>query len=179
MFNLLPRAEKDAIRREYRTRLAVVALWGSCISLSLASLLLIPSYVLSSQKEKSSLLQRATLAKSVAANEAARFEETLKTVKARLSLVRANSSVSVRLFELIAKIAERRGEGISFEQMTLVYTSEGKRALVISGVAARRAALVLFERSLRESKLFEKVDLPISNLARDGDAEFTMSVSGF
>ena len=172
MFNLLPKAEKDAVRREYRIRLAVVILWFSSGTFLVASFLLLPSFFLSTEKERAALRQSETLGKSVEMAEAANLEKTLLTIKHKLSAL-AKEPPPLFLYEVLVRIAEKRPKGLSLDSFTVV-TKEGKREVHIVGVAQSRTLLVAFERALSRSGLFEHVDLPVANLAKQSDSEFSL-----
>ncbi len=173
MFNLLPKTEKDAIRREYRIRLAVVILWFSFAALLIASALGIPSYFLATEKEQAALRQVETLSKSGQASDAAEADKLLTAAKKRLAFLH-HAPPSRYLYELIAKVAAIRTEGIAFTSIS-VTPEAGKQRVAISGVSATRTALVEFEKALSGSGLFESVELPVGSLAKDGDSEFTLN----
>jgi hypothetical protein len=176
MFNLLPKADKDAIRHEYRLRLSVVALWFLFVSFIAASLLILPAYTLSTQKEKTAFQQSETLSKSVEIAQAERFEDVLADVQHKLAAAGGTSSRT--LFELIGKLADLRNDDVAFNTITIMNAPDGMRRLNISGQAATRGALVAFEKALRESRLFETVELPVSNLAKESNTEFSLSAAG-
>jgi len=177
MFNLLPKEEKATIRREYRVRLAVVVLWFSFVTVIVSSLLLLPAYFLSSQKEKAALRQAETLTKSVEAAEAANLEKVLVGVKGKLAYVDSEQP-PLRLYELIREVAKRRSEGIAFTTLTVVDAEEEKRRININGRASTRGAIVAFEKALRGSGLFDRVELPVSSLAKDSNSEFAIDGVG-
>ena len=55
---------------------------------------------------------------------------------------------------------------------------KGKKGttIVISGTATDRDALVSFGATLRESKSFTTVEVPVSSLAKDKDLPFSMNI---
>lgn len=176
MFNLLPKAEKDAIRREYRIRLSVVILWFSFTTVLLASILLLPTYSLSTKKEKAALLESATLSKSVQAEEASRFGELLFEVKRRLDLVQ-HEPPEIYFYELIGEIANSRASGISLSNITITKAA-ASLSIDIGGIADTRNSLVAFQKALAQTDLFETVEFPVSNLAKDRNSEFAITAKG-
>jgi len=177
MFNLLPKEEKATIRREYRVRFAVVALWFSFVTFVCSSFLLLPAYFLSIQKEKAALRQAETLTKSVEAGEAVQLEKVLLNVKDKLAYVDSEQP-PLRLYELIREVTKRRSEGVAFTTLTVVDAGDGKRRINISGKASTRGSIVAFEKALRGSGLFERVELPVSSLAKDANSEFAVDAIG-
>lgn len=175
MFNLLTKEAKMVIRHEYRLRLAVVALWCLFATLLIASVLLVPSLVLSAQKEKAAQSRFDSLSKHVEAGEAAHFSDTLREARETLELLpRANRP----LFELLSELAALGGSRVSLESFSITGAGEGKRRLDISGTAANRAALIAFKENLEKSGHFETVVLPPSNLAKDINLEFSLYAAG-
>ena len=61
--------------------------------------------------------------------------------------------------------------------MNLSRDGESVREISISGTAASRQALADFRNRLREEDGVESVDLPISNLAKDRDIPFELTVT--
>lgn len=177
MFNLLPKQEKEAIRREYRLRLAVVILWFSFATFVIASLLLLPSFFLSAQKEKAAQARFETLAKSVARQETAGLGEVLLAAQSQLELLSREPPRSF-LYELLIKIVSSKSAKISLESMTIRDAAPGKRIIHLTGVARDRGALLAFSRALESNTLFEQVELPISNLAKESEIPFSITGSG-
>ncbi len=177
MFNLLPKTEKEIIRREYRTRLAVVCLWFSFAVFAFSSLLLLPALFLSSEKEKTAQEHFETLSKSVGRSNAAELDATLKDAKSRLALF-SRASPKMFLHEMLALIVSIKTDRISLTRFAFVAPAEGKREVDIVGVGKNRSALTAFIKALERTRLFEKVEVPISNFAKDTDIDFSARASG-
>lgn len=177
MFNLLPKTEKETIRREYRVRLAVVCLWLSFAVFIAASILLFPSFLLSSDKEKTAQEHFETLSKSVGRSNAAELDATLRDAKSRLALL-SRASPKMFLHELLTLIVSIKTDRISLTRFAFVSPAEGKREVDIVGVGKDRAALTAFIKALERTGLFEKVEVPISNFAKDTDIDFSVRASG-
>src|SRR3989338_8812644 len=169
MFNLLPKQEKEAIRREYRTRLVIVILWFSFATLVIASVLLVPSILLSSQKEKVAEQRFETLSKSVEKDNTVNLDAVLRKAQSHLSLLS---------HELLVNIVSTKTDSVSLARFSFAKASEGKRYADINGIAKDRATLLSFVKALERSGLFEKVEVPISNFAEDTDIEFSIRVLG-
>ena len=173
MFNLLPKAEKEAIRREYRTRLAIVVLWCSFTTLIVASILLIPSLLLSFEKEKVATQRFETLSRSVGDEHAAEFDTVLLAAKTRLSFL-SHAPPKTFLYELMTRVVSLKPPRLSLSNFSLTSTTDGKRNLTVQGIAENRATLLSFEQALERSGAFEKVTVPISNFAKDTNIEFSI-----
>lgn len=173
MFNLLPQTEKETIRREYRFRLVIVALGLTFVTLLIAGILLVPSVLLSSQKEEAAERRFEVLMKSVEKGKTEELDKTLLEAKALLGLL-PHEAPLVLLHELLLNIVSAKTNRISLGNFSLADAGEGKQRVDLSGVAKDRTALVAFVKSLEQSGLFEKVEVPISNFAKDTDIEFSI-----
>lgn len=177
MFNLLPRAEKESVRREYRLRLSAVTLWFIAATFAAGIIMLLPSWFLSSQKERAAEARFEALKKDGAERETTGLQDTLREASEELKLL-SHEPPKIYLQELLAQTISKRTPKISVDSVTVRAAAENKRTLQITGSAADRAALVAFSRSLEEIRVFEKVDLPVSNLAKDRDIPFSITAAG-
>lgn len=177
MFNLLPKNEKEAIRREYRLRLAIVILWMSFGSLLIASVLLLPSFLLSSEKEKAAKQRYENLNASVKQNASDNFDAVLRDAKQRLELL-GHESPGVLLHRLVLRIASLKSDRVSLSNFSFVGGEKGKKNVTIAGVARDRTSLLAFVKALERAELFEAVAVPISNFAKDTDIDFSITATG-
>ena len=74
---------------------------------------------------------------------------------------------------------------INYKPSTIILTglvyqkeSEDKATFTISGVADSREDLLVFSVNLERDVLFDDVELPVSNLAKDKDIKFTLTIVG-
>ena len=173
MFNLLPKTEKEAIRREYRIRLATVILWMLFATVLIDATLLIPSHFLSSQKEKAALGQFETLSANVRKENAAAVGSILSDAQARLSFL-SHTPPKVFFHEALVQVASVRGSKISVEGISFTEGDDGKWKFVIQGRAADRTALLSYAKGLERTGIFKKVEVPISDFAKDVDIAFSL-----
>ncbi|HCB35400.1 MAG: hypothetical protein A2W52_01915 [Candidatus Taylorbacteria bacterium RIFCSPHIGHO2_02_49_25] len=176
MFNLLPKAKKDIIHREYRVRLSIVGLWLLFVVLVAASLLLFPAFLLSAEKEKTAQERFAALRESVERNSINELDDALSDLAARLSIMKSESP-NVHIYEALTLLASIKTDGISLSNISFVRSSEGRRDIAVSGVAASRSGLVSFVQTLERAGIFEKVDAPISNFVKEADINFEIRAS--
>ncbi len=177
MFNLLPKTEKETIRREYHIRLAVVSLWLLFAVGIISSALLLPSFLLSLEKERTAQQHFDALAKSVERKSAADSDAVLKGAKSRLALM-SREAPKVFLHELLMLIVSIKTDRISLTNFSFTEPVEGKREIAIAGVGKDRSALLSFVKALERTGLFEKVEVPISNFAKDTDIDFEVRAYG-
>lgn len=177
MFNLLPKAKKKLIRREYHARLAVVSLWFLLAVLIMSSLLLLPSFFLSSAKERTAREQFTALSESTDQNKAEELDAVLADTAARVALL-TGQTPKIFLHELLSLIVSIKSDSISLTAVSFGAPAEGRRDLHIAGIAKDRAALLAFVRALEQTGVFETVEAPISNFAKDADITFDVRARG-
>lgn len=171
MINLIPPQGHSALRHEYLLRVASMYCFilGGVFVASAA--LMIPTYVLTSAqlnavRSDNSENQETTQAFS-------RASEEIKTASAMLSQLRI-SQTSVVYSTLIEEIVRNAPSGIAF---TTFQGRPEEGAITIQGLASTRNALASFKNALEASPMFEKADIPISDLARDTNLPFVITVT--
>lgn len=173
MFNLLPKTEKEAIRREYRVRLVIVILWMLFATVIIAATLLIPSYFLSSQKEKAAAERFETLSANVRKENAAAIDSILSDAQSRLSLL-SHTSPKVFFHDALAQSVAVKGSKISVEEISFTEGEGEAWKFVMRGRAGDRSALLSYAKALERTGIFKKVDVPISDFAKDTDIAFSV-----
>ncbi len=178
MFTLLPESEKKNIMREYNTRRAVVICAFIFVLGVVASVSLFPSYLLSSARVKEVETQLSRVRESAILNEADALDKTVSQTSKKIeSLQFATSTVFVE--NLFEDIVSRRGDSIRIRGFQYKRSAGKDSGVVsISGIARDRESLLQFTKSLEENPYFDQINLPVSNFARDKNAEFTIEVRG-
>lgn len=176
MFNLLPKDKKDIIHREYRTRLSVVGLWFLFFIFTFFSLLLVPSLLLSSEKERTAQERFVALSKSMERKGETDLDAALNETKSRLAFL-SNEAPKMFLYELLMLVSSVKSDRISLTNFSFITSADGRRAIAISGIGENRTALLSFIQALEHTKVFEKVDAPISNFVKDTDINFEIRAS--
>lgn len=174
MINLLPPKGKTALRHEYILRvwtIYAVILTGICIA---ATALLIPTYVLINTQFHG---VEGDNEKSAHAREA--------FAMAKEEITHANDIIT----QLTKPAHERQISKLITDIMTLNAASnitfttfqvaEEKNLYTISilGTAPSRGSLAGFKTALEESNQFKTVELPLSDLARDVDLSFAITLT--
>ena len=68
--------------------------------------------------------------------------------------------------------------GIHIKKFAYSYAKDSKSVLTLSGTADSRPGLLLFSNNLQTHPEFKKVDLPISNLAKNSNIDFNINITG-
>lgn len=180
MTNLLPQTKLVSLAREYKYRLATVAVFAFVVVVILSAGFLIPSFIISNVK-LTGIAQEAQKARAVSELQDTKNTSSaiLKDAKNKLALLRPNASDdSVQnVLGLITKnkASDIRIQSVSYERST-VGADDGK--IVVSGIAKNRESLTTFATQIQSNSIFKNVDLPISNFAKDKDIVFSMQISG-
>ncbi len=176
MFNLLPPTNKHALRSEYLLRRAAVALWFATAAFLFAALSLLPPLFLAGQKEMTLREQITALARTVAGDETTRFTQSVEQIRLRLAAL-SPQLLGPSLVSLLGSVAETRTEGVSLTRVAFDQTEGGAVTVSIGGEAESRAALVAFQKALQGLKVFDTVELPVGNLAKDREISFSLSAT--
>lgn len=175
MFHLLPEKEKKVLKREYLFRLIFVILCFVGASLVVASVFLLPSYLLSNRKLADLNEQNSQIKQDIQKKtdpNLAKFLSSLKGNLAALKITNTTGSSSVPIKE----ITDKKTSGITLNQFFINYNDSGS-SIIVSGNAKTRDYLTTFYHDIQSIPDFSKVDLPISDFAADKNIDFTMTLT--
>jgi Tfp pilus assembly protein PilN len=173
MFNLLPEHHKKAARMEYLLRMATVALYLCSAAVILGAVILIPAYVSTSLRIEEG--ERAKAALAAARSDAENPAAVIATIKRNVTILSALVQ-PVFVESIIERALTERPLGVTVAAVTFQNGINGEGTLSIKGTARTRSSLVAFVRALEGVPYFSKVELPISNLAKNENIPFTMSI---
>lgn len=174
MINLIPPTAKKSILREYWLRVLSVwfAVWSIALLIGVA--VLVPSYVLIVSQVKV-YSESATKASQKILD----FENVSKDLvrSSQLAGTLLSGLKDPRMSDYTARFKELQSSGISISKITVSRAEVGLGPAQLSGEAKNRQALADFRDRLRAQPEVSAVDLPISNLAKDKDIQFSLSVT--
>ncbi len=174
MINLIPTEAKKYVRMEYWTRVISVWLFLVTSAALIIIALLIPSLVLvnaqlqvfengagsvDAQNDKYDILKSEITGANNTAQQllSTKNQRTFHTVISRIENA-TNKTVRIK------SITASRNQDEAIETLQVV------------GVADSRQALVDFRDTLEAVEMFDAVELPLSNLAKDADVPFNLSI---
>lgn len=161
---------------EYRTRRTIVMLLALILVLIVAIIGLLPSYILSSIREKEAFERVRILSSSNFEDEdGAELQTWLIETNRRLKAFSPLFDTD-RPSNFVDKVLEQKSTGISLTGLSWVKVKD-KVTLSVNGVARDRQTLVKFQNSIDSSGHFSGVILPISDLAKDKDITFQIKFS--
>ncbi len=174
MINLIPAEAKKHLVREYWIRSVTVwfFLWSFVLLLGIA--ILVPSYALIHLQVNAYKVTAET-----ADEKNADFESTAKELeRASKTAVALEKHFSYGgMTEYISLLKEFESSNISITQVTIERTEQGVAPIKITGIAEDRQALASFRSRMLEAEKIESVDLPISNLAKDKQIPFDLTIT--
>lgn len=175
MFTLLSTQHKKYMMRQYRLRLATVIALLASAALIFSIVLLIPSHVTLRAETNRLNIENEIQAKEIKMQNAKGLVQTLDEIKSMSSLV---SIEETEIFLALKLVLDAKSPDISITSINYARGAKSKSKLSLSGTASSRSDLIEFSRKLGGEKLFSSIDLPISNLAKETDVKFGLTVIG-
>ena len=164
MINLLPPSERRALRREYRTRVGVLAATFLLVFEATLAFLFFPTVygLWLSTSDASLQLQRART--SVPADIAG-IESQIVDLKKKLDLMRGEDDI--RITRYLSAIAQVKPVGVVLSGVALDVSGD-KPVLVLKGYAERREDLTTFRARLRaDATNFSGAEIDAKYLLRE------------
>jgi hypothetical protein len=175
--NLLPKTEKEDLKKGLKLRLIVVTSFLLSASFLIGFVFLLPSYFL-----VSSYFSKANSAGDLLGSK---DDDSVKKIlnlpteiNSKLVFFQSNIS-STSLADYFSKIVGYLPAGVRLNSVSFSKNKTNSKngdALIVSGVAIDRDSLILFSTLLKKSNLFLTVDVPVSSLAKDKNLPFSMNI---
>jgi hypothetical protein len=176
-YMLLPKEEMKLLRKEYRLRFAIVALFALSSIVTVGILSLIPSY-LHVWGERSAAMARYTeLERNRRASGAEERERELNQTQVLAEKIISDNQ-GVQGTSLVEKILAHRRSSITLNSFTIV-RDVGTSTLAeakLEGRASTREALLEFKRALEKDRTWSSVELPLSDLAKSRNISFSVKL---
>lgn len=172
MINLIPPEAHTRIKTEYWIRVLTTWLFLLAVAATVVGALLLPAYVL-----VSSQVSRSATDADLARARVGEHDTTTKVLDAaaeesRLVMAMSQTPELMGVVEMIEGLVPAGVEATSY---TLARQSSWVAPVVLGGTASTRTALATFRDALLTHPKIVKVDLPISNFAKDKDISFTVT----
>ncbi|HRH27080.1 MAG TPA: hypothetical protein PLZ99_02895 [Parcubacteria group bacterium] len=176
MFNLLPENLKEQIKKDYHLRLSIIVL--SFVILSQISFLifLFPSWLISYYKEKDYLVKNDEISKNISAIPVASTTAVIKSLNEKLLNIDRTLEYP-EVIPLIDSVISTKTSAIRIGDISYTVSGVNSGVLNINGMGEKRESIVNYSENLKKIDLFKKVDLPISNLAKDKNIDFSISIN--
>ena len=176
MFNLLPENLRKEIVKEYRFRLSIIIiLFVIIIQLSFL-VFLFPSWLTSFYKEKDFSARGDEADRSLLSLDISSTTAYIKSLNSTLSVI-DNSLDYPEFVPIINEVLSKKTTGIRLSSINYSADSKTAGTLNITGMSDKRDTLVSFVDKLKDVSYLKKVDLPISNLAKDKNIDFSININ--
>lgn len=175
-YNVLLPETKQTLKKEYQKRFLAIIFFGVTIVGIFAFISLIPSFVSLRIHEKNAANESQILARLKAEEGNDGVNKTIQIIKNKITLLEKNPA-SFEPTDLITKLLDTKPAAIS--AYSILYEPKGTgHLLTVSGVAKTRNDLLAFRDAIQKVPPFEKVDFPVTVLAKNTDVSFTFTISG-
>ena len=177
MINLIPNEQKKAMVRSFYFRFAVVSVFMASFSLLVGSVLLLPSFYLSTLRVK--FMEDKVASQKLEPEPTVNPKTSLiiKDLDTKLSIVEKTSKNSYSVTtRVINEIVLKKMSDIKIEEIYYKNDPVAGRSVSIRGMAPSRVRLLLFRRVLEDDVAFKKVDLPISNFVKGSNIAFYLNL---
>ena len=159
-------------------RKAIVLFLFLFVSGIIAVIFLLPSNILSASKAAGIEKQIQNARNSVIFKEADSLNASLKNINLKLSsLTSFKNTISTE--SLFVKIIDKKTSNIRISNFSYKKASgKEQSSTTISGVARDRESLSQFVKALESEPLFTTVNLPVSNLTKNKNPDFSIEIKG-
>lgn len=176
MFNLLPENLRKEIISEYRLRLIIVVVVFVIITQISFLVFLFPSWLTSFYKERDFLAMGDEVNKSLLSLDISSTTSYINSLNLTLNII-DESLEYPKLVPIINEVLSKKTSGIKIGAIYYSVDSKNTATLNINGISDKRETLVSFTESLKNVEYMKKVDLPLSNLAKDRNIDFSININ--
>ncbi len=176
MFNLLPKNLKEIIRFEYKIRLLITAFISLIFLEFCFIIILLPSLFFVFYKENALQSGIENIRQTSRVESTDPIIAELKGINARLYILNTRLEYWP-LTPLIDTILSKKSDSVHWIGFNYASVSTSTAIISVQGVSDDRESLVSFVKSLEKTGMFKKVDLPVSNLAKERDIKFSATLT--
>ncbi len=178
MYNLLPQENIKELRKEYIFHIVFVCLVFLLFTGIVICVFLLPSYIVSNNREKAAATKEEALKNSTAAKIDQSTSLALKDAAGKIQLISGISGSSV--LSVIKKISSYNSASIKINSMSVgpitVDKTQKSQPIQFNGIAKTRESLIAFSKTLQAEKDLSGVVLPVSSFDKDQNIDFSLSL---
>jgi len=173
MFNVLPKKLKDQIKKQYNLRRFIVTLNFIIFIQIFILVAFLPSWFVSFYKQRDVSSEVAKAQDDLLVNEVSKLSVEINSINKKLEVIKTTQT-GFSPTQILDDIVEQKSSSISINEITYIKSGANEVQVTLGGTARERDSLLSFVRKLEASKLFSKVDSPISNYTKDRDINFSL-----
>ena len=175
MSNLLPPESQKNILKEYRIRLAATSMAALFIITLFAIILLIPSFLLSSVKVKSSEEQLNLVRNKDTEQVEKEMKSLIFQTNADTTLLEEGDVVTEVVGELFTYLLDTKPNSIAITGILYEKSkTDDLDTVSLRGIALNREALFSYITFLQTSGYFTEAAVPVSRFIKEKDIDFTI-----
>lgn len=175
MFKLLTDEEKEKLVSEYKLRRLVIIVTFLAALFLLGIIGLFPSYIISVSREHEAQNRMEALNRELTGNSTEDINKWLQEINTKIKLF-APAADSDRPYEGYVKIVSLKPSKVFINSLGFQKNKANQIQYSVRGIAADRRSLVEFQNNLNNSTDFKNASVPVSNLAKDSDIDFTLTL---
>lgn len=174
MFNILTEDLKNDLKKAYKTRFWVLVFSIFNFLLIIFLLSLIPSYFILNDEKNNLKVQYDLLSQKSVSNDYSLTRKIFKDTNNFLNFLSLNNDKPF-VYDFVADISNIKNNNIQVKNIMLNRLNATSSVITISGVALNREALTTFVKNIENKKTL-KIDVPVSNFAKDKDIDFSFDI---
>lgn len=175
MFNLLPENIKVSLKKEYSIRRFIIVMFFIAIVQITFLVFIFPTWMVSAYKEEVISEEYDKFNKISSDSNIDPIADRIQSINKKLGILN-NVLQYPTLVPYVDTVLSNKSSSIFIEQFSFSLKNSKEGNLAVAGVAKTRESLVSFVDLLKEADTFKEVNLPISNLAKDKDIDFTIEL---
>jgi hypothetical protein len=172
MINLIPPAGHAAVKKEYWMRVSATYCFLFASVALILTIALIPTYVLVDAQMTEFSETGVTTSAGREIEDAGGEVAQMSAIIDELKRIPGNDPLS----SVIQDIQNSASAGVTFRSISVRYENNAIAPIQIQGVASRREDLVALKQAIESNPRFGTVSVPISDLARDRDVPFSVTI---
>jgi len=174
MLNFLLEKNKKKIVTEYFFRVFIYFLMFSLFVLVLLISLFLPSNFHSKYKNMNVSQQLLLIKGEVGENS----EDPMGIIEEinKFSKVFTFEEDMTSFSEIVEKIVLLKNKNIKLSEFSIVEDKEESIKIIIRGISKTRESLTSFDKELKNGGYFQSVELPVSDLIKNIDSDFTITL---
>lgn len=166
--NLIPTQEKKNLRLEVARRIIILLTEWLIIFLSIASILLLPSYF-PLFLEYRELKRQAEIEEEASRQlKISEFKSESRKIQRDIESIKSASARRSKISEIVNSLLKET-EGIAISELII----QKQENIIINGQAATRRDLLDFEKKLRNISEIRNISTPLSNIVKETNINFT------
>lgn len=176
MINLIPPEALKEVKKEYWIR--VCSVWAMLVGTAffIVAIFHIPVHqLLEAQKDS---YQEAYANATEQTGEFKTAEESIKNTNAVASLL-VKKDEQIAFSAVLKTIDSLVQDGITIENYSFTRKGEGLGPIAVSGRADGRTSLTNYKNAIESNQLFKAATIPLSDLAKDKDIPFTITITPY